>query len=98
MVCIILVPQPGIEPGASAVEAPSPNNWPARGVPNYTKGFFEYYFNNVCLCRSILVPTFHLLHGQKIPQERGFLAVLIYQKFLLLVRLGHSKRTSFCIC
>lgn len=25
------------------------------------------YFSKVCLCRLILVPTFHLLHGRKIP-------------------------------
>ena len=40
VVCMILVPQPGTEPGASAMEAPSPNNWPARGIPIYMKEFF----------------------------------------------------------
>ena len=28
--CGILVPPPGVEPRSSAVEAPSPNHWPAR--------------------------------------------------------------------
>ena len=31
--CGILVPQPGIEPGPSAVKAPSPNHWTAREFP-----------------------------------------------------------------
>ena len=30
----ILVPWPGIEPGPSAVKAPSPNHWTAREFPN----------------------------------------------------------------
>ena len=30
MACEILVPQPGIEPGPSAVEAQSSNHWTAR--------------------------------------------------------------------
>ena len=30
MVCGILVPPPGIEPGSSAVKAPSPNHWMAK--------------------------------------------------------------------
>ena len=29
----ILVPQPGIEPGAMAVKAPSPNHWTIRELP-----------------------------------------------------------------
>ena len=33
MACGILVPQPGIEPGPSAVKAPSPNHWSAREFP-----------------------------------------------------------------
>ena len=32
--CGILVPQPGIEPGAPAVRAPSPNHWTAREFPS----------------------------------------------------------------
>ena len=31
--CGILVPQPGIEPGPSAVKALSPNHWTARELP-----------------------------------------------------------------
>ena len=33
MACGILVPQPGTEPGALAVKAPSPNHWTAREFP-----------------------------------------------------------------
>ena len=29
-VCGILVPRPGLEPGAPAVRVPSPNHWTAR--------------------------------------------------------------------
>ena len=28
--CVFLVPLPGVEPGSSAVEVPSPNHWPPR--------------------------------------------------------------------
>ena len=42
------------------------------------------YFTEVSLCRLILVLTFHLLHGHKIPLEKGFMAVLISQNFLLV--------------
>ena len=31
--CGILVPRPGIEPGAMAVKAPNPNHWTTREVP-----------------------------------------------------------------
>ena len=31
----ILVPQPGIEPRAPAVEAQGPNHWTAREVPKW---------------------------------------------------------------
>ena len=33
MACGILVPWPGIEPGATAVKAPSPNHWTTREFP-----------------------------------------------------------------
>ena len=33
----ILVPRPGIEPVAPAVEAQSPNHWTAREVPRFLK-------------------------------------------------------------
>ena len=33
MACGILAPQPGIEPGPSAVKASSPNHWTARELP-----------------------------------------------------------------
>ena len=33
LACGILVPQPGIEPGPTAVEARSPNHWTTREVP-----------------------------------------------------------------
>ena len=33
MACGILVPQPGIEPGPSAVKAWSPNHWTTREFP-----------------------------------------------------------------
>ena len=36
--CEILVPQPGIEPGPSAVKAQSPNHWTAKESPE-TAGF-----------------------------------------------------------
>ena len=36
MACGILVPWPGIEPGATVVKALSPNHWTAREVPNFT--------------------------------------------------------------
>ena len=32
--CGILVPQPGIEPGSSAVKLQSPNHWTTRELPN----------------------------------------------------------------
>ena len=32
----ILVSSPGIEPGATAVKAPSPNHWTAREFPQIT--------------------------------------------------------------
>ena len=35
MACGILVPQRGIEPGATAVKAPSPNHWTGREVPHF---------------------------------------------------------------
>ena len=35
----ILVPQPGMEPMASAVEARSPNHWTAREPPVINSGF-----------------------------------------------------------
>ena len=39
----ILVPQPGIKPGLTAVKAPSPNRWTARGFPHFAfvKGNFS---------------------------------------------------------
>ena len=39
--CRILVPQPGIEPGAPAAKAPSPNHWTIREVPYIV--FFSSY-------------------------------------------------------
>ena len=33
MACGILVPEPGIEPGPTAVKAPSPNHWTAKEFP-----------------------------------------------------------------
>ena len=33
--CGILVPQPGIEPGPSAMKVQSPNRWTARELPGY---------------------------------------------------------------
>lgn len=44
------------------------------------------YFSKVYLCRLISVLIFHCPHDHKIILERGFMAVLISQKFLLLVR------------
>ena len=34
--CEILVPQPGIKPGAAAVKAMSPNHWQLQGSPCMT--------------------------------------------------------------
>ena len=34
MACGILVPRPGMEPGPSAVKAPTPNHWTTRELPN----------------------------------------------------------------
>ena len=33
--CGMLVPQPGIEPGATAVKAPSTNHWTTREFPKF---------------------------------------------------------------
>ena len=35
MACRILVPQPRISPGPSAVKAPSPNHWTTRELPEF---------------------------------------------------------------
>ena len=39
--CGILVPQPGIEPGPSALKVQSPNHWTTREFPN---DFFFFFF------------------------------------------------------
>ena len=43
--CGILVPRPGIEPGATAVRAPSPNHWTARELLSC---FFNRQFFRAC--------------------------------------------------
>ena len=43
MICGILVPQPGIEPWATTVKAPSPNHWTTREFPPFS-------FDDVFLC------------------------------------------------
>ena len=42
MACGILVPQPGIEPGPTAVKAPSPNHWTTRDLPG--EHLYNHYF------------------------------------------------------
>ena len=46
--CVILVPQPGIEPTPFTVKAPSPNHWTAREFPIfvYFKLFFFFQIRN----------------------------------------------------
>ena len=51
MACGILVPQPGIELGPSAVKVPSPNHWTIRQFP--TANVFE----RVIFIYSLLIPT-----------------------------------------
>ena len=43
MACGILVPQPGIEPGPSAVKARSPNHWTAKEFPTYVCVFYHLF-------------------------------------------------------
>ena len=45
----ILVPWPGIEPGPSAVQAPSPNRWTAREFPRFISQWSS----------AILLPILH---------------------------------------
>ena len=47
----ILVPQPGIELGPSAVKAPSPNHWTIRKFPRAN------VFERVIFIYSLLIPT-----------------------------------------
>ena len=55
MACRILVPQPGIEPGATAVKAPSPNYWTARELPQiFTKIFKIYLFLQLSILLIVL--------------------------------------------
>ena len=53
--CGILVPQPGIESVAPAVEAWSPNHWTAREVPNSDS--FKYQFSFVILSNILTKAT-----------------------------------------
>ena len=53
LACRILVPQPGIEPGPSAVEAWSPTHWSAREFP-----YCVFCVVCVCVCVYLL---FHAL-------------------------------------
>ena len=46
MACRLLVPQPGLEPGPSAVKASSPSHWTAREFPK-TSFFLALFFSGI---------------------------------------------------
>ena len=52
--CRILVPQPGIEPGATAVKAPSPNPEPPGNSPNQC-----FYYSDLSISFKELITIFN---------------------------------------
>ena len=80
--CGILVPRPGIEPGPSAVKAPSPNHWTAREFPIFlifkdpSEKRVQPFLPNVSSCHFLAqICLFTLFQGSLLPSSHGFVSL-----------------------
>ena len=97
MACGILIPQPGIEPGAMAW---SPNHWIARELPLYLISAVCFSFLELVLLEFIfLVFGYLYLDGYSLTSLTfSFLVCKMSVSTCCLGLVGRIKRVNTCIC